>query len=301
MDIGIRIPYQGDVSVEDVVTVVRAAEAADLHSGWVGDHLAFPEVVASKLSGRGDGAYPWPTDAARLDSLSTLAFVAGVTQTLRIGVGVLIPALRGAVVVAKTAATLDYLSRGRLILGLGLGWLREEFDMVGRDFDLRRTYLEETVEVCRTLWEDDIPRYRGRCSNFGPTHFAPRPVQEPLPIVLGGNVRMALERAGRIGDGWMGSHLPPDEVASRRAILLDAREAGPRAHLPFTIVNTRVIDTGSGYRLEAQLPADPVLLADLLAEYEEAGLGVLVFDAASHDAGHLLRVLDVIVRARELT
>lgn len=300
IEVGIRIPYQGDVQVSDILSVVREAEAAGLQSGWVGDHLAFPENFTSSLPGRTNGAYPWPTDAARLDSLTTLAFVAASSRTLRIGVGVLIAALRGPAVVAKMAATLDYLSGGRLILGLGLGWLREEFDMAGRDFGLRRAYLEETVEVCRALWEQNYPSFHGKTADFGPVHFGPRPIQKPLPIVLGGSTRAALQRAGRVADGWMGSHLTPEEVAARRAVLLDARAAGPRASRPFTMINTRVIDTGTGYQIDGLLPPDPVLLAGLLGRYEHAGLGVLVLDSASHNADHLLQVIDVIVRARQL-
>jgi probable F420-dependent oxidoreductase len=306
IEVGIRIPYQGDVAVSDILTVVREAEAAGLQSGWVGDHLAFPEKVtsamprSSSLPSRTNGTYPWPMDAARLDSLTTLAFVAASSRTLRIGVGVLIAALRGPAVVAKAAATLDYLSGGRLILGLGLGWLREEFDMAGRDFGLRRAYLEETVEVCRALWEQNHPSFHGKTADFGPVHFGPRPIQEPLPIVLGGSTPAALQRAGRVGDGWMGSHQTPEEIAAHRTVLLDARAAGSRAYPPFTMINTRVIDTGTGYQLDGMLPPDPVLLADLLGHYEQAGLGVLVLDAASHNADHLLQVIDVIVRARQL-
>jgi probable F420-dependent oxidoreductase len=293
MEFGIRIPYQGDVSASDIRRVAVAAEEAGFHSGWVGDHIAFPIVTESAHPGTSDGAYQWPTSQDRLDALTTLTYVAAVTQTLRLGVGVLVLGLRPAAQVAKTLASLDVLSDGRLMLGVGLGWLGEEFQMLGRDRRHRRLYLEEGIEIMRTLWEQDQPSFEGETSQFGPVHFGPRPVQRPVPIWFGGHSPAALRRAARSGDGWYGSYLTPEEAAPFLATLETERSAGPRAGEPFSIIISRVVSDVPDDSTNP-LPVDRTQLHDAARRYEDAGVDLFVLDAARHDADALLRVIELV-------
>lgn len=210
------------------LTVTLANFAAEEPSGWehllaraelfdqvgvgrlvVSDHVAFGEDLDAygrpEIGGTAGGRQPTGPDGHWLEPLTTLAVVAGRTRRIRLGTNILIAALRRPVVLAKTAATLDVLSDGRLDLGVGVGWQREEYEAAGLDFAGRGRLLDETLDVCRTLWSDHRADFSGEHLHFEGIHQMPKPRQPGgVPIWVSGRVnRRVVERVGRFGSGWI--------------------------------------------------------------------------------------------------
>jgi probable F420-dependent oxidoreductase len=175
----------------------------------VSDHVVFgeqPEAYADPKSGGVEGGrQPTGPDGHWLEPLTTLAFLAGQTERVRLGTSILLAALRRPVVLAKTAATLDVLSGGRLDLGVGVGWQKEEYEAAGLDFASRGRQLDHTLEVCRTLWTEERAGYDAPELSFDGIHAMPKPVQPGgVPVWVGGTVQpRAMERLARFGTGWI--------------------------------------------------------------------------------------------------
>ncbi|MFQ5698318.1 MAG: LLM class F420-dependent oxidoreductase [Myxococcota bacterium] len=189
--------------------VARAAEAAGFESVWTGEHVVLPDprVPPSPASPR----FPM------LDPGTLLAYLAGATSRLRLGTGVVILPQRNPLVLAKQLATLDRVSEGRLIFGVGVGYLRPEFEALGVSFADRGERTDEYLEAIRALWTHEKPAYQGRFVAFSGVDAQPRPVQKPHPpIVIGGHSRGALRRAVRRAEGWYGFAL--DLEGARRCI-----------------------------------------------------------------------------------
>jgi probable F420-dependent oxidoreductase len=158
--------------------------------------------------------------------MTVLAVLAGITTRVRLSTGILLAALRRPSVLAKELATLDVLSHGRVVLGVGIGWLREEFEALGADFETRGRRAVEYVEAMRALWSQDEPSYEGQYVRFHDARLWPKPVHRRIPVVLGGHGEVAARRAGRIADGFFPGRSRPDEV---RALLQTMRQAAEDA------------------------------------------------------------------------
>lgn len=173
-----------------------AAEGAGFESLWIPEHLVVP--VASTGSPRsGEEHPPVPSNIPILDPMSTLAHLAALTNRIRLGTQVYNIGLRHPFVTARSAATVDVLSDGRLLLGIGASWLRAEWEATGLDFDTRGPRVDETIEICRALWTEELVEHHGRFFDFGPTAFEPKPLQQPIPLHIGGDGPAALRRATR--------------------------------------------------------------------------------------------------------
>src|SRR5512142_696334 len=170
-----------------VAQAARAAEAAGFDSVWAGEHLVLPDpqVPPSPMA---------PQDPA-LDSLLALTWAAAHTTTIRLATGIVILPQRNPVVLAKQVATLDVLSGGRVILGVGAGYLEPEFRAVGANFAERGAVTDEYLDAMRALWYDEHPEFRGRFAGFGGVDAHPRPLQRPIPLVVGGHSAPAYRRA----------------------------------------------------------------------------------------------------------
>ena len=280
--IGLCLPYEGSASAEDIVAVAQAAEASGLDSVWVGDHIAFPVEFTSQNPTTADGTYPYPTDNPRLEALTTLAFVAGATSTIKLAVNACVLPQRNPVITAKAVATLDHLSGGRVIFGVTLGWLREEFHALGADFDRRRPRLEDGIEIMRTVWEHDQPSYDGETYSFEPLHMLPKPVQSPVPIYVGGHSRPAMRRAARMGDGWLAARMTPDDLRTHVAYLRQERAQSPRADQPFTVAVNCPVAVGPAPPGVLDV-SDPDATQATLAELANAGADVVNIIVVSQD------------------
>jgi probable F420-dependent oxidoreductase len=184
----------------------RAAEAAGFDSLWTGEHIVLPDPQVPPS--------PVPADTPFLDSAVALAYVAAHTKSIKLGTGIIILPQRNPVVLAKELASLDVLSAGRLIFGIGIGYLKPEFEAVGAPFEHKGPRSEEFLAAMIALWSQEKPAYHGRFVSFSGVNAMPRPVQQPSPeIVFGGHTKEAYSRAARLARGWFGFALDLEGTA----------------------------------------------------------------------------------------
>ena len=201
MDIGVHLPQLGRGATRDaLVEFCTEAERLGVHSGWVSDHIAWPAEIAANYPYSDDGSFPAPNSMAWLEPIGTLLFVAGITEQIKLGQTVLIMGYRPPVQTAKLIATLDVLSQGRAILGAGVGWMREEFEVLGMPFDHRGKRADEQLEIFERLFADETPSYDGEFYSFPEIRFEPKPVQDRIPVWIGGASEPAFRRTARFGD-----------------------------------------------------------------------------------------------------
>jgi probable F420-dependent oxidoreductase len=183
-------------------TVVRAEEVG-FESVWIGEHVVMPDHEPT-YPYSADGRAPVPNEADVPDPLVWLAFAAALTTRIKLATGVLILPLRNPVVLAKEVATLDVLSGGRAVLGVGVGWMREESEVVGLPFHNRGRRTDELIRAIRTIWANDVASFYGEGTRFSGARSFPKPMQDnrQVPIVVGGSGPAAARRAGRLGDGY---------------------------------------------------------------------------------------------------
>ena len=187
---------------EGLETLARSAEAAGFDSLWTVEHVIYPDGYESEYPYDRSGKMAADASSPIPDPLIWLAFVAAATTTLRLGTGILILPQRNPLVLAKEVATLDRLSGGRVELGIGVGWLKEEFDALGVPFERRGARTDEWVEVMRAVWADDHVDFDGEFASFTGASVNPKPAGPTVPITVGGHSAAAARRAGRLGDGF---------------------------------------------------------------------------------------------------
>lgn len=213
MQVGLHALGIGDGARRDVVdAVAAAAEACGVATLWAGEHVVMTDRSSSRYPYSADGEIAVPATADWNDPLIGLAFAAAASSTIGLATGVLLLPEHNPVLVAKQVATLDALSGGRLTLGVGVGWSREEFDALGVPFARRAARTTEYVAALRTVWREDVASFDGEFVRFDGIRVNPKPVRDRrVPVVLGGNSDAALHRVAAWGDGWYGFAL--DDVA----------------------------------------------------------------------------------------
>lgn len=206
MKVGIAFANIGPFgSAEGAVAVGRAAEAAGIDSLWTVEHVVYPDEYGSAYPYDDSGRMAMAPDTDLTDPLTWLTWVGAHTSTLRLATGILILPERNPVVLAKQLGTMDTLTGGRIDLGIGVGWLREEFDALGIPWERRGARTDEYVAAMRTLWSDNSVSFDGDFVSFSSVSSNPKPVNGSVPIVIGGHSDAAARRAGRLGDGfWPG-------------------------------------------------------------------------------------------------
>lgn len=203
MQFGIAFANTGPFArAAGAVALAAAAEEAGFESLWTVEHVVVPHDYGSTYPYSPTGKMPGREDSSIPDPLIWLTWVAARTTTLRVATGILVLPQRNPVVLAKEVATLDALSGGRVILGVGVGWLEEEFDVIGASFAERGVRADEYVEAMRALWSQEMASFTGETVGFDEVVLRPQPVDRHVPVVIGGHSRAAARRAGRLGDGF---------------------------------------------------------------------------------------------------
>ncbi len=203
---------------------VTAADEAGIESIWTVEHVIWPTEYGSTYPYHSSGKMPGSHVVPIPDPLMWLAWVAGITSRVRLGTGVLIMPQRNPLLLAKEVATLDAMSGGRLELGVGVGWLREEYDAIGEDFSTRGKKADEMLEAMGALWTEESVTYRGDLVSFESVATNPKPVQSPLPVVVGGKSRAAARRAARFGTGFFVGPGSLDELESLLGVVAEECE-----------------------------------------------------------------------------
>lgn len=203
MNFGIIFANVGAYVDPDAAIIMgQSAEANGFESIWTVEHPAVPKGYVSEYPYSRDGRMPGDEMAPIPDPLAWLTWVGAHTTTIKLATGVMILPLRNPVVLAKECATIDHLTRGRLILGVGVGWLHEEFDAIDVGWDDRGAHTDDSIHALRALWTQETSTYSGSHSSFADIYSFPKPAQGSIPIVVGGHSKPAARRAGRFGDGF---------------------------------------------------------------------------------------------------
>lgn len=278
MDIGLNMSIS--TNSIDVAEIAAKAEALGFESIWLPEHPVMPVNTASKYPGSPDGSIPdYMSDMA--DPYIGLARASAVTSTIKLGTGITLIPERNPLVLAGAIASLDRFSGGRFLLGIGTGWLREETEIMGGDFDHRWTQARESIEVMRALWTQDTAEYHGRYYDFPPVQCNPKPAQEGgPPVILGGNARNVFRRVARWGDGWMPTAASPEQIAAGRAAIDELAEASGRD------------PSGIGITVFGQA-AD----RDLISQFESAGANRVIVRLGDTTSSQALDEIERIAQA----
>lgn len=288
MRYGFYLPTRGPTATrEGILALAREGERLGLDSAMVADHIVFPVESQSPYPYTVDGRHPSAGDA--LETFSILAVVAGATERLRLVTSVLVLPYRNPVLTAKMAASLDVLSGGRLTMGVGAGWLKEEFEALNSPaFDARGAVTDEWIAIFKQLWSQSPASFNGRFYSYCDIRCEPFPIQKPHPpIWVGGHSRAALRRTALHGDGWhpvgaiAASPLPPQEMRTHLATLKRLTEAEGRDFATLTIsYKAPLYDAGIPSPDGSRRPfsGTPEEIADDIRSFAAIGIGELIFD-----------------------
>ena len=276
---GVHLPHLGrDVSGERVASFARAVEAANVHSVWVSDHVCWPSEIESKYPYTADGSFPADSSIGWLEPISTLLFVAGCTERVRLGTTVLILPYRAPVVTAKQLATLDVVSGGRLILGAGVGWMREEAEVLGMPWDARGARSDEQLDIFRRLFTEEEVAFDGRYYSFPAVRFEPKPVQQPVPVWIGGASPAAFRRVARFGSGFHAAFQPRDVIREEWRAIRQATEETGRDPDALTLSVRLYLDPAGAMDPELSIAGGTEQMAATVAALAEIGVQHVLLD-----------------------
>src|ERR1043166_1028189 len=302
MEFGLHLPASSSgVESEDLIRFARQAEALGFYCITVADHIIVPKDISVPYPYTIDGKYPGT--GYHLETLTTISFLAGATEKIRFVTSVMIAPYRNPVLTAKMLASLDVLSQGRIIVGLGVGWMKEEFEnLKAPTYEDRGRVTDEYINAFRELWTSENPSFNGKYCSFSNIIFLPKPVQKPaIPIWIGGHSKQAIRRAAQLGDGWhpIGGvptiPLEPDDVRKDLALLADYAHTAGRD--PKTI---RVALKGSLFDREKQITpgrrrrfiGTAEEIAYDIREYQSAGVDTMIFDVRRGSSSETLECME---------
>lgn len=246
----------GVFSTRDTIAkVATTAENAGYESLWTGEHVVLVDPQS--------GSSPVPPETNMVDTVATLGFLAGVTEKIKLGSGIILLAQRNPVILAKELAGIDVLSNGRLLFGVGVGYVKEEFDVIGVPYEERGARVSEHIEAIRALWSHDKPNFQGQFTQIAGVQSNPRPIQTPHPpIIVGGMSAPAYRRAVKQGNGWYGFY---QDVDSTAASIEGLQRAASECDRPASLGELEISITPPG-------PID----RDTAKRYEDLGVSRLI-------------------------
>jgi probable F420-dependent oxidoreductase len=292
MQFGINLP--NNYGVEDAQALLRLAATAEqlgYDSVWVSEHLFHTAYVLQRL-----GSKPY------YEPLTILSAVAATTQSIRLGTSVLVLPYHNPIRLAKTVATLDAISHGRVILGVGVGVIEEEFTALGSPYQGRGAYTDESIAIMQELWTQEDPQFAGTYYTFSGMKFSPKPVQRPYPpLWIGGSSPAAIRRAARVGDGWHPIRLSPDDL-QRRLDDLHQQAGGlgrDTSQLPVSVRGA--LDITATPASEASVDVcsfcgTPDEIIGTLRAYEQAGANHIVLAVNTSDPGKIESTIERFAR-----
>jgi probable F420-dependent oxidoreductase len=279
MKFGVFAPLAGPFATGEYLNLLGpAVEERGFDSLWTAEHVVLFDQYASSYPYSADGKIPAPPDSGMLEPLTSLAFLAANTTKLRLGTGILLLPQRNPVYTAKETSNLDFLSGGRLDLGIGVGWLEEEFRVVHVPFKHRGARTRSYCEVLKRLWCDEVSEYKDEFYELPACRMYPKPIQKPHPpLHFGGETDAALKRVAALGQGWYGMNRTPDEA-----------KQGVERLAGFLGEQGRSLD-------DVQVSICPYMKpmeADWIPRYQDAGVDQVIFFVLGFDRDSLLTALD---------
>jgi len=292
MKFGICLPIRLDAGAPANIEIAKTAEALGFDSVWASDHVVIPAGRSGIFT---EHFY---------DPFTLLAFIASGTSRILLGTSVIILPYRNPLVTAKMAASLDVVSGGRLVFGVGPGWMREEFDALGIPYESRGRMTDEYIEIIKTLWEKDDPEYEGEFFSFSDVRFDPKPVQKPGPPVwIAGSSERAMRRAALSGDGWQPTGISPDDIADGIARIRSIADGAGRdaGGMTFSVRNrVKILGPGRETKAEPDIPTvftmrgTPGKIAEYIHEYMGRGVSHIVFDPDAGGTGEIFDLMEIL-------
>jgi probable F420-dependent oxidoreductase len=283
MQIGAHLPVYGPAATrEGVLLVAQRIEALGYDSLWVSDHVVIPWTIRSRYPYNATGDFPLSPGTDFLEPLTALTLAAAVTSRVRLGTSVLVLPHRHPVLTAKMLATLDHLAPGRVVLGAGVGWMREEIELFGVPYARRGAWTDEAIAIMRACWRDERVSFRGEFFRFDELGCRPRPATGTIPIWIGGHTDRALTRVATLGDGWHAAFPTPQALGEALARLRGACAKVGRDPATLTI--------SARLGLPARRPA-----ADVLAELRalrDLGVAHVILETRMRDVAEMTDTLE---------
>ncbi len=297
MQYGVILPNVGPMARIDVLAqIAHEVEALGYRGIFLSDHIAIPVDLRSAYPYRSDGRFPLDSEDLILEPVTTLSYLAAVTESVHLGFSVLVLPYRHPVLNAKMLATLDVISGGRLIVGAGVGWMEEEFVALDADFDARGGVTDEHIAVLRALWSQPGLVMSGPHYDVSGVSISPRPVQNPHPpIWTGGISAPALRRAANLGDGWHGVRQSAVDVARVAGRIVELRAGAGRDMDGYAISLRAGLDiTDAPYSGGGRTPlrGSPDQISVDLSDYADAGLTYLVLEPRAASAKEFVGQLE---------
>lgn len=277
MELGVFLPISGRAATPEVLTqAAQAAERLGFAAVWSADRVVTPWHIETPYPYSTDNVFIVPPDRPFFDSMACLSFLAGRTEKVRLGISVLVLPYRHPLYWARLATTIDHLSRGRLIMGVGVGWMREEFEALGMPYRDRGRMTDEQLEAVRLLLTEEHCTFEGKHYSFSDVSFHPKALQPHLPIWVGGEGKPARRRAGRHGDAWFPYFVEITPRELRQAhddVRSAARDAGrdPDA-VALTCCSAVEVTDADVTQDPRRLRGSPRQLVEALRQYEQVGV-----------------------------
>lgn len=295
MKFGICLPIRLTASASDNVDIAVRAQELSFDSVWVSDHIVMPEKHRGMFS------------EVFYEPFTLLSYISAVTSSISLGTSVIILPYRNPVVIAKQIATLDVLSGGRVIFGVGPGWMKEEFETLGVPLKGRGRMTDEYIKAIRELWKSESPSFDGDFCSFSDIKFEPKPLQDPHPpVLIAGSSEYALKRAALLGDGWQPTWVSPEDVSQgMSAIKLLANEMG-RDLEGFTYsVRNRIKIFNSPEQKKTYIdnqPSDSPFsllgtvdeITEYVSGYRDLGVSHIVFDPAADSLEEIYSIMELL-------
>jgi probable F420-dependent oxidoreductase len=275
---------QGIEDVQSILQLAVGAEELGFDSVWATEHVFNTGHVFDRIGNR-----PY------YEPLAILSYAAATTKRVILGTSVLVLPYHNPIRLAKTAATLDVMSDGRLVLGVGVGLIEQEMEAMGSPFAQRGAITDEAIAVMKELWTQEDPTFQGRFHSFSGMKFSPKPLQKPyIPLLIGGVSRAAIRRAARTGDGWHPTALAPEELSRGMRYLRQRAAAAGRdaSEVPVSVS----ISIGSAPAGRYSLGADPAEILQKARAFESLGVERLVVSSDTRNAEEMLPAMEVLAR-----
>ena len=299
MEYGIVLPKH--INPDELIKFAAAAEELGFHSLWAADHIVLPIEETDLYPYTDDGRFTANSQDPQLDAFTLLSFIASQTNQINLGTSVAIVPYRNPILQAKMFASLDVLTKGRVICGAGVGWWKEEFAALDAPFEKRGLATDEYLQIFKLLWTSNVTEFHGETYEFSNIAFFPKPVQKPngIPIWIGGHTKRAVRRTVKYGDTWHPTRLRPDQIENMLPFIDQQCEEYNRKRDEITISLKRTlhftdigIETNSRIRSKAALIDSTYTVVEDIKNCEDLGIKNLTFDFQTNKTEECIKIME---------